>query len=58
MPNKSVSAQHTQPAPVMNDESDEESSKPMSYFEKQELSLDINKLPGKRSLIFSLLNGR
>ncbi|KAI5700247.1 hypothetical protein M8J76_006116 [Diaphorina citri] len=48
MPNKSVSAQHTQPAPVMNDESDEESSKPMSYFEKQELSLDINKLPGKK----------
>uniref|UniRef100_A0A8D8LRN1 Bromodomain-containing protein 2 n=2 Tax=Cacopsylla melanoneura TaxID=428564 RepID=A0A8D8LRN1_9HEMI len=35
--------------PVNNEESDnEDNCKPMSYFEKQELSLDINKLPGKK----------
>lgn len=32
----------------IKDASDEESCKPMSYMEKQELSLDINKLPGKK----------
>ncbi|KAL1455702.1 hypothetical protein WDU94_009778 [Cyamophila willieti] len=35
--------------PVKEEESDnEDNCKPMSYFEKQELSLDINKLPGKK----------
>jgi hypothetical protein len=32
------------------DSEDEDNAKPMSYDEKRQLSLDINKLPGK--LIF------
>lgn len=37
-----------QPAPVAPafDSEDEDSAKPMSYDEKRQLSLDINKLPG------------
>lgn len=37
-----------QPVPVMPFDSEEEdTAKPMSYDEKRQLSLDINKLPGK-----------
>lgn len=35
--------------PTTNFESeDEDTAKPMSYDEKRQLSLDINKLPGKK----------
>jgi bromodomain-containing protein 4 len=33
--------------PAMFDSEDEDNAKPMSYDEKRQLSLDINKLPGK-----------
>lgn len=36
-----------QPAPITFDSEDEDNAKPMSYDEKRQLSLDINKLPGK-----------
>ena len=36
-----------QPPPIAFDSEDEDSAKPMSYDEKRQLSLDINKLPGK-----------
>lgn len=36
-----------QPPPISFDSEDEDSAKPMSYDEKRQLSLDINKLPGK-----------
>ena len=35
------------PLPPPFDSDDEDNSKPMSYDEKRQLSLDINKLPGK-----------
>jgi bromodomain-containing protein 4 len=35
------------PPPMQFDSEDEENAKPMSYDEKRQLSLDINKLPGK-----------
>jgi hypothetical protein len=35
----------TQPVPMDSD--DEDNAKPMTYDEKRQLSLDINKLPGK-----------
>lgn len=34
------------PVPPAFDSEDEDSAKPMSYDEKRQLSLDINKLPG------------
>lgn len=46
------------PAPISVppfDSDDEDNAKPMTYDEKRQLSLDINKLPGKIHLIFSLL---
>lgn len=36
------------------DSEDEDNAKPMSYDEKRQLSLDINKLPGK-SLVLSVM---
>lgn len=36
----------SQPPPMAFDSEDEDSAKPMSYDEKRQLSLDINKLPG------------
>ena len=41
-PNKKANKQTT---PAFDSE-DEDNSKPMSYDEKRQLSLDINKLPG------------
>lgn len=38
----------SQPPPLAFDSEDEDNAKPMSYDEKRQLSLDINKLPGKR----------
>lgn len=35
------------PAMAAFDSEDEDNAKPMSYDEKRQLSLDINKLPGK-----------
>lgn len=37
------------------DSEDEDNAKPMSYDEKRQLSLDINKLPGETSLPFVYL---
>lgn len=37
----------SQPPPITFDSEDEDNAKPMSYDEKRQLSLDINKLPGK-----------
>lgn len=37
-----------QPAMAFDSE-DEDNARPMSYDEKRQLSLDINKLPGKRN---------
>ncbi|KYM96936.1 Bromodomain-containing protein 2 [Cyphomyrmex costatus] len=37
-----------QPPPMSFDSEDEDSAKPMSYDEKRQLSLDINKLPGDK----------
>lgn len=34
------------PAPAPFDSEDEDNAKPMSYDEKRQLSLDINRLPG------------
>ncbi|XP_056394651.1 bromodomain-containing protein 2 isoform X2 [Hyla sarda] len=36
------------PPPVMYDSEEEEECKPMTYDEKRQLSLDINKLPGEK----------
>lgn len=36
------------PPPVMYDSEEEEETKPMTYDEKRQLSLDINKLPGEK----------
>lgn len=36
-------------APPVFDSEDEDNAKPMSYDEKRQLSLDINKLPGKHT---------
>ncbi|XP_029862541.1 bromodomain-containing protein 2 isoform X2 [Aquila chrysaetos chrysaetos] len=36
------------PPPVLYDSEEEEESKPMTYDEKRQLSLDINKLPGEK----------
>lgn len=36
------------------DSEDEDNAKPMSYDEKRQLSLDINKLPGTVSLTVEL----
>lgn len=40
-----------QPLAMPFDSEDEDNAKPMSYDEKRQLSLDINKLPGSLSLI-------
>lgn len=37
------------------DSDDEESAKPMTYDEKRQLSLDINKLPGMRKFMSSVI---
>ncbi|KAK0172111.1 hypothetical protein PV328_005476 [Microctonus aethiopoides] len=37
-----------QPPPIPFDSEDEDNAKPMSYDEKRQLSLDINKLPGDK----------
>ncbi|CAL7946911.1 unnamed protein product [Xylocopa violacea] len=39
---------NSQPAPITFDSEDEDNAKPMSYDEKRQLSLDINKLPGDK----------
>ena len=46
-----MSAAANQPPPVLPpfDSEDEDNVKPMTYDEKRQLSLDINKLPGKSS---------
>lgn len=47
-----------QAAAIPFDSEDEDNAKPMSYDEKRQLSLDINKLPGNRNLlwlVFTLL---
>lgn len=44
-----------QPPPITFDSEDEDNAKPMSYDEKRQLSLDINKLPGKIYLIKILI---
>ncbi|KAL8213567.1 UNVERIFIED_CONTAM: Bromodomain-containing protein 2, partial [Gekko kuhli] len=36
------------PLPMLYDSEEEEESKPMTYDEKRQLSLDINKLPGEK----------
>lgn len=36
------------PVPLLYDSEEEEESKPMTYDEKRQLSLDINKLPGEK----------
>lgn len=41
-----------QPPPIPFDSEDEDNAKPMSYDEKRQLSLDINKLPGKWTVDF------
>ncbi|XP_032671796.1 bromodomain-containing protein 4-like isoform X4 [Odontomachus brunneus] len=38
----------SQPPPMTFDSEDEDNAKPMSYDEKRQLSLDINKLPGDK----------
>ncbi|XP_076675194.1 homeotic protein female sterile isoform X8 [Andrena cerasifolii] len=38
----------SQPPPITFDSEDEDNAKPMSYDEKRQLSLDINKLPGDK----------
>ena len=44
----------SQPPPIAFDSEDEDNAKPMSYDEKRQLSLDINKLPGRsRNLVLS-----
>lgn len=46
-----------QPVPVMHFDSEEEdTAKPMSYDEKRQLSLDINKLPGMFNFYTFLIN--
>ncbi|CAH0552951.1 unnamed protein product [Brassicogethes aeneus] len=40
--------QQAAPAPLAFDSEDEDNAKPMSYDEKRQLSLDINKLPGDK----------
>lgn len=47
MGNKKKNASN-QPPPLAFDSEDEDNAKPMSYDEKRQLSLDINKLPGKK----------
>lgn len=42
-----------QPTVPAFDSEDEDNAKPMSYDEKRQLSLDINKLPGK-TMVFCL----
>lgn len=44
-----------QPPPLTFDSEDEDNAKPMSYDEKRQLSLDINKLPGKNLTLMSRL---
>ncbi|KOX69116.1 Bromodomain testis-specific protein, partial [Melipona quadrifasciata] len=39
---------NSQPPPITFDSEDEDNAKPMSYDEKRQLSLDINKLPGDK----------
>lgn len=46
--NKKKGAQAPPPAVPHYDSEEEDTAKPMSYDEKRQLSLDINKLPGKR----------
>ena len=46
--NKKKQAQQQQAA---FDSEDEDMAKPMSYDEKRQLSLDINKLPGKKNVM-------
>lgn len=41
-----------QPAAIPFDSEDEDNAKPMSYDEKRQLSLDINKLPGEWAFFF------
>lgn len=40
--------------PPQFDSEEEDTAKPMSYDEKRQLSLDINKLPGKLAFFFAL----
>lgn len=52
--NKKKNASNPQPL-VTFDSEDEDNAKPMSYDEKRQLSLDINKLPGKIGLYFDCI---
>lgn len=56
---KSSSTPAVAPAPhppPHNDSDDEDLAKPMSYDEKRQLSLDINKLPGMRVSLFYIVS--
>ncbi|XP_076308792.1 bromodomain-containing protein 3-like isoform X3 [Tachypleus tridentatus] len=46
--NSKSSKKSSKSAPIVFDSEDEDSAKPMSYDEKRQLSLDINKLPGDK----------
>lgn len=43
------------PPPPHFDSEEEDNARPMSYDEKRQLSLDINKLPGRYSIRFSFI---
>lgn len=45
------SSKKSKPVPAFDSE-DEDNAKPMSYDEKRQLSLDINKLPGKYFIFY------
>ncbi|NXW54083.1 BRD2 protein, partial [Eurystomus gularis] len=47
-PKKAAKAALPPPPPALYDSEEEEESKPMTYDEKRQLSLDINKLPGEK----------
>ena len=50
--NKTASKRNKQNAvPTVFDSDDEDNAKPMSYDEKRQLSLDINKLPGMHEIL-------
>jgi hypothetical protein len=53
---RSTGKKKAAPAPALNFDSEEEdTAKPMSYDEKRQLSLDINKLPGRSHLFVEIL---
>lgn len=44
-----------EPLPALDSDEEEDNARPMSYDEKRQLSLDINKLPGESWLVHSVL---